>query len=103
MKRGTQHNKPHHVIKEPLLTEKYAPYAAGKKQKQCVAFKVSNEATKQDIRTAVEALYNDVTVDSVRTMKVKGKPRRTRQGWFRTRDWKKAVVVLSEGQTLDLV
>lgn len=100
-----RHTKPHHIIKEPLMTEKYAPTTAGKAQQQRLAFRVARDASKTDIRQAIESLYseNGIKVDSVRTMTVKGKPRRTRQGWFRTKDWKKAVVVLTGDSSLDLV
>jgi large subunit ribosomal protein L23 len=54
---------------------------------------VSPRASKQDIRHAVETLW-DVRVVSVRTQNRKGKPRRTRLNLGHTGDWKKAVVEL---------
>ena len=64
------------------------------------AFEVSSLATKDDVKRAVEALFN-VTVIKVRTQTRQGKPRkyRFRQGY--TKNWKKAVVTLDSESRID--
>ncbi len=84
--------EPHQVIRRPLVTEK-GMHAS--ERWNAYSFEVHPMATKDDIRRAVEELW-DVRVDSVRTQNRKGKPRRHRMGWGRTRNWKKAIVKLHE-------
>ncbi|SFH70550.1 50S ribosomal protein L23 [Planctomicrobium piriforme] len=84
--------EPHQVIMRPLVTEK------GVHQSQrlnAYAFEVHQQATKSDIRKAVESLWN-VRVVEVRTLTRKGKPRRSRLQLGQTGDWKKAIVQLHE-------
>lgn len=84
--------EPHQVIFRPLVTEK------GMHQSQrlnCYSFEVNPQATKGDVKKAVESLWN-VRVLSVRTQTRKGKPRRFKMSVGRTPDWKKAVVALHE-------
>ncbi len=86
------------VIKKPLVTEK------GTHQSQALnayAFEVAPEASKAQIKQAVERIYN-VKVVEVRTANRKGKPRRTGMRWGKTRHWKKAVVVLHPDHHIDL-
>ncbi|MFQ5889731.1 MAG: 50S ribosomal protein L23 [Gemmatimonadota bacterium] len=64
-------------------------------------FEVARDATKVDIRRAIEELY-DVRVRSVRTMNCLGKARRVRRQPGRRPHWKKAIVTLAEGDTLDM-
>lgn len=64
-------------------------------------FEVARDATKVDIRRAVEELY-EVRVTSVRTMNCLGKPRRLRRQPGRRAHWKKAIVTLAEGETIDV-
>ena len=63
-------------------------------------FKVIPDATKPEIKAAVEQLF-DVKVESVRTLVVKGKVKRTMRGTSKRKDWKKAYVRLAEGQSID--
>ena len=66
-------------------------------------FKVDRRANKIQIKEAVERLFNK-KVDSVRTCNYRGKKRRERRADFgRTAHWKKAVVRLKDGETIDLV
>ena len=65
------------------------------------AFKVTGDATKTEIKAAVEKLF-EVKVEGVRTLNVKGKTKRTRYGMGKRSDWKKAYVRLQEGQEIDL-
>lgn len=84
--------KPHQVILRPLVTEKGMHRATRNNQ---YAFEVNPLADKDAIRAAVELLFN-VRVTRVRTQQRKGKPRRYRFKYGRTKDWKKAVVTLDQ-------
>lgn len=64
-------------------------------------FEVAKTATKIEIGRAVEEIF-DVTVVKVNTMRVNGKPRRVRTALGKTRDWKKAVVTLKDGDSIEL-
>ena len=57
-------------------------------------------ADKEDIKGAIEELF-DVTVLKVRTQNRKGKPRRYRFRYGRTKNWKKAIVTLGEDDRID--
>lgn len=83
---------PQQVVLRPLVTEKGTHQS---EKYNAYAFEVARDATKDDIRHAVESLW-DVRVVSVRTQIRKGKPRRTRLKLGHTGDWKKAVVELHE-------
>jgi len=84
------------VIRGPHLSEK-AHSAAEQNQ---VVLKVRTDATKAEIRQAVELLF-DVKVDDVKVVNVKGKAKRFGQTKGRRSDWKKAYVRLAEGSSLD--
>ena len=85
------------VLLGPHVTEKSAMPAGAATQ---VVFKVATDATKLEVKKAVEQLF-DVQVDDVRVVNVKGKTRRTKNGMGRRSDWKKAYVRLAEGQDID--
>lgn len=85
------------ILKSPLLTEKSARGAD--KHAQHV-FKVANDATKTEIKNAVETLFN-VKVRSVKTMLVKGKNKRFGQILGKRNDTKKAIVCLAEGHDIN--
>ncbi len=70
-------------------------------EKGQVVFKVSLEATKPEIKASVETLFG-VKVLAVNTLVVKGKTKRFRNRPGQRSDWKKAIVRLAEGQTIDL-
>jgi len=89
--------QPHQVILRPLVTEKGMHRST---RHNCYAFEVSTQATKDDVRKAVEELFN-VKVLKVHTQNRKGKPRRTRFSSGYTRDWKKAIVKLHEENRID--
>jgi len=93
------HFNPYNVIVRPLLTERTT--ILKEKQNQYV-FEVRPDATKPDIRHAVEEIFK-VKVLSVRTMNVVGKVRRLGRYQGQRPDWKKAIVTLGEGQKIDLV
>ncbi|ROQ17124.1 50S ribosomal protein L23 [Marinimicrobium koreense] len=85
------------ILLGPVVSEKSA--MAGENGNQ-VVFKVATDASKIEIKAAVQALF-DVKVESVRVLNVKGKTRRTRFGIGRRSDWKKAYVRLEQGQDID--
>lgn len=84
--------KPYQVILHPLVTEKGTHLS---ERYNSYTFAVNPLATKDDIRRAVEELW-DVRVVKVRTQNRTGKPRRHRLSYGHTKDWKKAVVTLHE-------
>ena len=87
-----------HVIIKPLVTEKSTHQ---QNTRNTYAFQVNHGANKQQIKQAVEKLY-DVKVTDVRTMNRRGKPRRTRYGMTTTSGWKRAIVVLDENSRIEL-
>lgn len=88
---------PHQVVLRPLVTEKGMHRATRNNQ---YAFAVNPLADKLDVRSAIETLF-DVKVIKVRTQNRKGKPRRYRFTWGRTKNWKKAIVTLDAEHRID--
>ena len=86
------------VIKKPLITEK-ATLARDEANKY--AFEVDRRANKIEIEKAVEKLFK-VKVLTVRTMNVAGKKKRVGRIVGRKSDWKKAIVTLAPGQTIEV-
>ena len=86
------------VIVRPLVTEKSTDQLdrTGK-----YSFVVAREANKIEIAHAVEKLFN-VKVRDVRTMQYRGKERRVGRHIGRRAGWKKAVVTLREGDTIEI-
>ena len=89
--------QPHQVILRPLVTEKGMHKAS---RNNAYAFEVSRSANKDDIRKAVEELF-DVKVVAVNTQNRKGKPRKTRYRQGSTKAWKKAIVTLDQEHRID--
>lgn len=89
--------EPHQVIMRPLVTEKGVHRATRNNQ---YAFEIHSQATKSDVKHAVEFLFN-VEVVSVRTQNRLGKKRRFRHREGRTSDWKKAIVKLGSEHRID--
>jgi large subunit ribosomal protein L23 len=85
------------VIRAPLVTEKSTMVSENNQ----VMFKVAMTATKPDIKEAVERLFN-VKVVAVNTLIRKGKNKRFRGVKGQQSDFKKAIVTLEEGQTIDI-
>ena len=85
------------VILRPLVTEKGVHRASRQNQ---YAFEVSPLATKDDVRRAIEELF-EVTVVKVRTQNRRGKPRRYRFRYGCTKNWKKALVTLDAEHRID--
>ena len=85
------------VIVAPHITEKSTLAS----EHNAVVFKVSNKATKPQIKAAVEAIYGTVVV-SVNTLTQKGKTKRWKGRPYKRSDVKKAIVRLAEGQSIDI-
>ena len=85
------------IIIRPVITEQSMDGTADKKY----VFMVALDANKVEIRQAIEAIF-DVTVVKVNTLNVKPKPKRVRYQLGKTRTWKKAMVTLKEGDTIEL-
>lgn len=85
------------VLVGPMISEKAVMSADAGNQ---VVFKVTLDSTKQEIKAAVEKLF-EVSVVDVKTLKVKGKTKRNRFGLAKKSDWKKAYVRIAEGQEID--
>ena len=88
---------PYQVILRPLITEK-ATILAGEHK---YAFAVHTGANKHQIREAVEMAFS-VKVTKVNTMNVHGKRRRLGRGYAQAPDWKKAVVTLAQGDSIQI-
>lgn len=86
------------IIKRPLmLTEKGNILRETQNQ---FLFEVDRRANKIQIREAVEKLFS-VKVTDVRTLIVRGHMRRMGRGYEKTRNWKKAIVSVKEGDTIE--
>jgi len=90
-------NRHYDVIVAPHITEK----ATLLSEHNAVVFKVAKDATKPEIKAAVEALFG-VTVKAVNTLVQKGKVKRWKGKPYTRSDIKKAVVTLGEGQSIDI-
>jgi large subunit ribosomal protein L23 len=89
---------PEQIVKRPLiLTEKGNMLRENFNQ---YLFEVDRSANRIEIKNAVESLFN-VRVEKVHTMIVRGRMRRMGRGYGKTRNWKKAVVSLKEGETIN--
>lgn len=90
----------YYVIKEPLITEKIT-LQKGDANRYC--FSVNPDATKVDIKRAVETIFK-VDVTSVRTITVHSKPKRNPRSRRPTaaQSWKKAIVTLKKGNKIEL-
>ena len=85
------------IILRPLLTEKNALL---KETQNRVAFEVAKDANKFEIKQAVEEAFK-VSVEAVNVVNVKGKVKRLGRNLGKRRDWKKAVITLKEGSTIE--
>ena len=90
--------EPHQVVVKPLVTEKGMHRST---RCNAYAFEVNRLATKADVKSAVEELF-EVRVLKVRTQNRKGKPRRTKMRFGYTKDWKKAIVTLDPEHRIEL-
>jgi len=87
----------HDVIRKPLVTEKTS---IAREEQNIATFAVDPHANKHDIQRAIEQLF-DVKVVSVRTMRQPRKKRRVGLKIGQRAEWKKAIVELAEGQSIE--
>jgi large subunit ribosomal protein L23 len=87
---------PRQVILRPIISERSYDLITENRY----SFEVAKQANKIEIRQAVEAIF-DVHVLNVNTMHVSGKPKRVRYAQGYSRSWKKAIVTLAEGETIE--
>jgi len=85
------------VVLAPHITEKSTMLS----EHNAVVFKVASSASKPEIKEAIEALFN-VKVTGVNTIVTKGKSKRWKGKPYQRSDFKKAIVTLAEGQTIDV-
>ena len=90
-------NRHYDVVLAPHITEKSTLLS----EHNAVVFKVANDATKPQIKAAVEALFK-VSVTGVNTIVQKGKTKRWKGKPYTRSDVKKAIVTLAEGQSIDV-
>mgnify|MGYP001794601032 CR=1 FL=1 len=92
-------NAVYQVLIKPLVTEKSTVLQSLRNQ---YSFKVHPDANKSEIRKAVEQLF-DVKVKAVNTVKIPGKAKRMFGRPGHTKPWKKALVQLAEGESIDII
>ena len=85
------------IIIAPVVTEK----SAGNAEKGIYIFKVVKTATKTQIKNTIEKAF-DVKVEKINTLNTKAKDRRVGRYTGKTKTYKKAIVTLAEGQSIDL-
>ncbi|WP_251197255.1 50S ribosomal protein L23 [Anaerotardibacter muris] len=88
---------PREVIIRPIITE----HSYDMMDENVYTFEVAKDANKVEIGQAIEAIF-DVKVLKVNTLNVKSKPKRVRYQVGNTRTWKKAMVTLAEGDTIEI-
>ena len=85
------------IIIAPVITEK----SMANRENNVYTFKVAKDATKTDIKKAVEEAFK-VSVKSVNTLNTKSKSRRVGRYSGRTKTYKKAIVTLAEGSSIEM-
>lgn len=88
---------PQEIVIRPLITEKTLRLA---ERENTYTFQVLKSANKVQVRDAIERLF-DVTVKDVRTQNYRGKYRRVGRYFGSTNPWKKAVIKVKEGDTIE--
>jgi large subunit ribosomal protein L23 len=96
-KKQTVDARHYDVILAPHITEKSTLAS----EQNAVVFKVARDATKPQIKEAIEAIY-DKKVVAVNTLVVKGKTKRWKGKAYQRTDVKKAIVTLAEGEMIDI-
>lgn len=89
----------YHALVKPVITEKSSLVGG---DGSCVVFKVAKKASKDDIKRAIEGIFN-VEVTAVNTANFMGKLKRTNRSVGHRAGYKKAYVTLKQGQTIDIV
>jgi large subunit ribosomal protein L23 len=90
--------EPRTIVRRAMVSEKGTRL---REKQNGYLFEVSRDANKIEIKRAVEAIFN-VKVNSVRTIRVHGKPKRQGRYAGHRPDWKKALVTLAKGSTIEL-
>ena len=93
----TVENRHYDIVLAPHITEKSTMLS----ENNSVVFKVASTASKPEIKAAVEALFK-VKVTGVNTIVQKGKTKRWKGTPYTRSDFKKAIVTLAEGQSIDI-
>ena len=89
--------RPDDVLRRPIiLTEK----ANLLREKNQVVFEVSRDANKAQIKDAIQAMFNVKVID-VNTLVMRGKDKRMGRGYAKLQNWKKAIITLKEGDSID--
>lgn len=88
---------PHEIVRRPIVTEKSTTQKEAGNQ---FTFEVDRRANRVEIRQAIEAVFN-VRVLGVRTIQMKGKTKRVGRTLGKRRNWKKAIVSLAKGQSIE--
>ena len=86
------------VLKSPIITEKTT---VAREAGNVVSFMVAKDANKCEIKKSVESIFK-VKVDTVRTINVAGKRKRTGSVFGKRSNWKKAYVALKEGESIEI-
>ena len=89
----------HQVLRRPIISEKSTNAAESGQQ---VVFEVLTDATKNEIKTSVESLF-EVSVEGVQVINVRGKVKRFGKTPGKRTNWKKAYVRLAEGDDIDFL
>ncbi len=89
---------PEQIIRRPIILTEKANHLRDEHNK--VVFEVARSANKVEIKDAVQKLFK-VHVTGVATMIMRGKQRRMGRGYAQTQNWKKAMVTLKEGHSID--
>ena len=89
---------PEQIIRRPIILTEKANLLREKNNQ--VVFEVARDANKVEIKDAVQKLFN-VKVMGVNTMVMRGKMKRMGRGYAKTQNWKKAIVTLKEGDSID--
>ena len=90
--------EPRTIVRRALITEKGTQI---RERENGYLFEVARDANKIEIRQAIESIF-PVKVEAVRTLRVHGKPKRMGRYAGHRPDWKKAIVTLKKGQTIEL-
>lgn len=86
------------ILIRPLITEKSTTFLGNERT---YAFEVGLDANKRQVKRAIENFYG-VSVDSVRTLVVRGKVKRFGRHFGKRKNWKKAYVTLTEGDSINI-
>ena len=90
---------PYRIIRKPLLTDKCHDL---KERHNQVAFRVDRDATKSDIKAAIERVFK-AKVAAVNVVNMPGKEKRLGKNIGRRSDWKKAIVTLKPGEKIEII